>query len=545
MSLTRRNFVFGAAAASAGAAAGMLACTSPSQQSSAAEASSATEESSASAEAAASAAPATHNPGSTETCDIVVVGSGTAGLCCAVRAKQLGANVILLEKTGMFGGSSNYAEGIGALNSFMHKEQGQEFDLNEAFLRIQDYHHWGSESSVLHHFLENSGATIDWLHNECGISFFKTAVTAPTSYPSWHLVADKDGNVMRELEGFFQPMLAYAESLGLDMRLKNPATGLLVEGDMVKGVYVEGENGEYAIEADSVVLATGGWADNPDLCEEFAHVDHSRITNWGAPGRDGDGITWARELGAELHFPGNIMYASTAIPGQTEFEEPAGWIFTWSPGLRVNDKAQRFFNEALMADFSQAGNAIINENAVYTIIDQAYLDHCTKEALPVSLDSLGPDYMMGEPFTIGIDAVAKAVEDGRIFKTDTIEELAGKLGLDAAALAKTIEEYNACAEAGADPTFGCPPEALVPVKTAPFYGVLNQPALFATVGGVRSNENFQVLKTGGEVIPGLFALGGDNSTYCGAGYDVGIMAGSQQGWCATGGRLVAEFLFDK
>ncbi|MBQ9020568.1 MAG: FAD-binding protein [Eggerthellaceae bacterium] len=74
--------------------------------------------------------------------------------------------------------------------------------------------------------------------------------------------------------------------------------------------------------------------------------------------------------------------------------------------------------------------------------------------------------------------------------------------------------------------------------------MLNQPAMFATVGGVRSNEQFQVLKAGGEVIPGLYAIGGDNNTYCGAGYDVGIMAGSQQGWCATGGRLVAEQLFE-
>ena len=528
--ISRRTFLGGAAMVSAGIFGASLVGCGPD---SSAGADTETEE----------AAPIEHNPENTETCDIVVVGSGTAGLCCAVRAKQLGANVILLEKTGRIGGSSNYAEGIGALNSFMHKEANQEFDLNEAFLRIQDYHHWGSDSKVLHHFLENSGATIDWLHDECGINFFKASVTAPTSYPSWHLVADAEGNVNRELEGFFMPMIDYAESIGLDMRLSSPATGLIVDGDTVKGVYYEADGTENAIEADTVVLATGGWADNEEMCNEFAHVDWNRITNWGAPGRDGDGITWARELGADLHFPGNIMYGSSAIPKQTEFEDPAGWIFTWNYGLRVNAQAQRFFNEMLMADFSQAGNAIINEDAVFTIIDQAYLDMCTTQALPVGLDSLGPNYLTGEPFTIGIDAVAKAVEDGRIEKADTIEELAEKLGLDPAALLETIEGYNKCAEDGADPVFGCIPEAIIPVKTAPFYGVKNSPAMFATVGGLRGDENFQVLKGGGEPIPGLFAIGGDNSTYCGAGYDVGIMAGSQQGWCATGGRLVAEYLF--
>ena len=530
--ISRRTFLGGAAMVSAGIFGASLVGCSPNAG---ADTEETTEE---------TAAPVEHNPQNTETCDIVVVGSGTAGICCAVRAKQLGANVIMLEKTGMYGGSSNYAEGIGALNSYMHKEANQEFDLNEAFLRTQDYHHWGSDSKVLHHFLENSGATIDWLHDECGINFFKATVTAPTSYPSWHLVADEDGNVTRELEGFFQPMVAYAESIGLDMRMQSPATGLIVEDGTVKGVYYTDADGvENAIEAATVVLATGGWADSPELFEEFAHIDINRLTNWGAPGRDGDGIKWARELGAALHFPNNIMYGSSAIPEQTEFEDPAGWIFTWNPGLRVNAEGKRFFNEMLMADFSQAGNAIMNEDAVFTIIDQAYLDACTTQALPVGLDSLGPDYLTGEPFAIGIDAVAKGVEDGRIMKVDTIEELAGLIEVDAEVLNATIEEYNACAEAGEDPVFGCPAPGLVPVKTAPFYSVKNSPAMFATVGGLRSNENFQVLKEDGSVIPNLYALGGDNSTYSGAGYDVGIMAGSQQGWCATGGRLVAELLF--
>ena len=525
--ISRRAFLGGAALVGAGAmAGGLMGCSSG-----------------AAAGGDEGSAPVQHNPESTETADIVVVGSGTAGMSCAVRCQQLGAKVVMLEKTGMYGGSSNYAEGIGALNSYFHKELGMEFSLDEAFLRTQDYHHWGADSAVLHHFLEESGATIDWLHDECGIKFFKPAVTAPTSYPSWHLVAMEDGSVTRMMEGFFQPMVAYAESIGLDMRLESPATGLIVEDGTVKGVYVEHDGSEYAIEAENVVLATGGWANNADLWEEFAHMDIEKYTNWGAPGRDGDGITWARELGAALHFPNNIMYASTAIPGQTEFEEPAGWIFTWNPGLRVNAEGKRFFNELLMADFSQAGNAIANEDACYTIIDQAYFDMCTQVALPVGLDSLGPNYLTGQPFTIGIDAVAQAVEDGRILKADTIDEVAEYIGVDAGVLQETIDEYNGYAAAGEDPVFGCPAMGLVPVQTAPFYCVKNGPALFATVGGLRCNTQYQVLNEDGEVIPNLYALGGDNSTYSGAGYDVGIMAGSQQGWCATGGRLVAEQLF--
>lgn len=132
MGLTRRKFLAGIALGGTGAlAAGMTGCAAKTQD---AELSSGSKD--------VSADRIKHTPESTETCDIVVVGSGTAGMSAAVRAAQLGAKVVMLEKNAFFGGSSGYAEGVGGVNSYMHEEAGLHFDTNEVFQRTQEYHHW-------------------------------------------------------------------------------------------------------------------------------------------------------------------------------------------------------------------------------------------------------------------------------------------------------------------------------------------------------------------------------------------------------------------
>ena len=530
MELSRRSFISGFAAAGAVAAAGLAGCSPKSGKT----------ESAANADTNAAEA-VKHDPKGTESCDLVVVGSGTAGMCAAVRAAQLGANVILLEKNVLVGGSSGYAEGIGAVNSYMHDKAGLSFDDNEVFLRTQEYHHWSADSAVLRRFIENSGATINWLHDDCGVDFYTATVTAPTSYPSWHLGADENGNVTRISESTIKVLQKRCEELGVDLRTESPATGLMTADDgSVCGVYFQKGKDEYAIEAKNVILATGGYSNNQEMWEEFTKLDFDRVWNWGAAGRDGDGIRWAREIGADLHIPSNLMFGSIRCAGADEFEDHAGWVFSWEPALRVNQDGARFMNESLAADFSRGGNAIIAQTKAFVILDKAYLDKMTDEALPVGLESVG--IITGEPLTDARDLVEAAVQKGDVFKADTIEDLAKQMGIDPDALSKTVEEFNACCAAGVDEKFGATSEALVPVSTAPFYASVAQPTVFTSVGGLRVDEWLRVLDTDGQPIKGLFAVGTDASSYTGRDYDVGIMSGAEQGWCATGGRLAAEYI---
>lgn len=525
--ITRRSFMSGAALAGAGAFAFSLAgcAQSPKKTSSETE----------SKEAA-------HAPKSTESCDIVVVGTGTAGMCAAVRAAELGASVICLEKNASVGGSSAAAEGIGGVGSYLQKELEIEIDTNSVFLDTQEYHHWAANSDVLRHFIEESGATVDWMHENCGVNFVTSTIVSPVSYRTWHLAGEPGSTTPdRNKTTILEPMRDYGASIGVDFRLSSPATGLITDGDKVTGVYWSDGKDEYAIEAGmGVILATGGYSNNKEMFERFAHMPFDRIHNWGAPGRDGDGIAWAMELGAATHIPSAVMYSCTSVPDTPAFEEKANWVFSWQPNLRVNQDSKRFVNEFNAPDFARISNAVLAQKACYSIMDQAYIDMIADTALPVGLDSLG--YITGQPLDGAREAVEEALEAGRVFKADTVEELAEKLGLDAAALKETVESHNSYADQGADPEFGAPAEILIPLKTPPYYGSEILPACFTSVGGLNVNENLQVLREDGSVIPNLYALGGDASSECGRDYDVAIMPGSQQGWCATGGRLAAEHI---
>ena len=90
-----------------------------------------------------------HNPSRTESCDIVVVGSGMAGICAGARAADLGAHVIVLEQNSSLGGTSTVAEGVAGVNSYIHVRDGIEINVNEAVNRVEEYCHWGANKDVL------------------------------------------------------------------------------------------------------------------------------------------------------------------------------------------------------------------------------------------------------------------------------------------------------------------------------------------------------------------------------------------------------------
>jgi fumarate reductase flavoprotein subunit len=488
----------------------------------------------------------THKPLRTETCDLVVVGSGTAGMCAAVRAAELGASVILLEKLSIFGGTSLFAEGVGGLNSYMHKKDGVKIDINEAVMRCEGYHHWGADAPCLQRFLSESGKTIDWLHDNCGVTFLQATVTAPTSYPSWHLGSNDQGKFVKIGHSVLKPLNKYGKKLGVKLRLSNPATGLIVENGTIKGVYVNDTkiNEEYAIKAKAVVLATGGYANNKEMFERFTHVKYDSIFNYGgAKGRDGDGIRWGEEVGAALHFPGAVMFGVPRVPDAKMNTDKVSFLFSVQPNLRINERGLRFLNEDYSMDFGKFGNVLQTQAKVFSLIDQAYLDMFQNKS--VVRHSVIRGYFAGKPMSDAVEVVKIAIKKGQVHKFDTVGELAKFIGVDAQTLQKTLDKYNDSCATGKDVEFGKPASMLQAVKTAPYYVAELLPTMFTTIGGLRVDEYFRVTNTEGKPIPGLYALGNDASSIYGHDYDVGIMSGSQQGWCATGGRLTAEHFMGK
>lgn len=489
----------------------------------------------------------THNPVRTEKCDLVVVGSGTAGLCASVRAAELGASVILLEKLPGLGGTSALAEGIGALNSYMNKnmgEGGNPFDINEAYRRIEEYSHWTINAHTLKRFLSESGKTIDWLHFKCGVQFLTADVTAPTSYPSWHL-GSVDGEFQYIGKAVHKPLSEYGKKHGLDIRPSNPATGLIIENGTVKGVYVQdkNKNQEYAIKAKNVVLATGGYANSKEMFKRFAFLDLDSVVNYGlSEGRDGDGIKWAEEIDAALHLPGTVMFGYPQIVGEKVFGNRLSFLFAMQPILRVNEKGERFFNENDAGDFTITCNAMKAQQRVFSLLDQSLLTYINDTAVMVGFPD---DTPTGTPMTDAYKAVNEGIKKGHVHKFETVEKLANYIGCDVKVLQETLDKYNQACTTGIDDEFGAPASILHPMKTPPFYAAELQLAMYTTVGGLNVDEYLRVLNKTGKPIPGLFALGCDAGSIYGTDYDVGILSGSQQGWCATGGRLVAEYVMGK
>lgn len=461
--------------------------------------------------------------------DIVVVGTGTAGLIAAVRASELGARVISLEKNGSVGGTSVSTEGVFGVLSRIQKEKGIETTPDDIFQGAMDYHHWAASGPVLRTFVDSSGDTIDWLIDE-GIQFTDVRAIGKSAQV-WHCYNGTAG------ENLIAPLESIAEENGVQILTSTPVVDLVADDSgNVTGVVAQRDDDSFIqVNASAVILATGGYADNAEMFKEFTDNDLEDFVNWGVPGRDGDGIAMGRAVGGRLHYPGAVMYSGATVEGCTKFYDIPNMVIARQPNIRVNAAGQRFFNEGVCADFTAYANALTSQTAAFSIIDQDYVDLLENVGIFNQVPSAG--YFAGKPLPGAHDGL---VANENVVQADTIEELAEALGIDPEGLAATVEEYNAFCEAGVDAKYGKSADYLQPIRTAPFYGARMIRTLFATVGGLDVNENMQVVAAEGGVIGGLYACGGDASSIYGNNYDVNVASGSQQGWAANSGRLAAE-----
>lgn len=519
---TRRSFVSLAALGAAATAATIAGCAPKNDT---------TADLAATDEAATGEAEVTHNPEETIDCDVVVVGTGTGGTCAGLRAAELGAEVVVLEKKSALGGCSFYTEGVSGIGSRLQKEQGIEIDIVDTFKRLEAFHHNGALGGPLMTFLRNSGATIDWMMDNGAT--FKTVFGVGDSIPAWHLPGTPT-ELVSVGEAVLTP-LHEAMKQKCDVRPSTPATDLIMDGDRVAGVYATDENGrEIQINArKGVVLASGGFANNKELFEEFTTYNHDDFYPWGVDGRDGDGIRMARAAAnAQMHHPSAIMYVTGHLV-PSDYLAMDNSLFAFQPNFRVNENGQRYFDESYCIDFSMCANALLNQKRVVSILDTSQV-----EALQTT-GPVMPTMFIGGPVP---NATELLEASEAVVKADTLDELAAAFEIDAEGLKASVERYNGFCETGVDEDFGKAAPFLTPLTTPPYYGAILHPDMFTTVGGIKVNENLQAINADGEVISGLYAVGSDAGGIYGDDYDVGVMSGSQQGWSATGGKLAAEHI---
>lgn len=466
--------------------------------------------------------------------DVVIVGAGPSGLAASVQAADDGASVIVLNKADVVGGAANMGMGPLGIGTKQQQAQMVDIDVERAFKMFMDYTHWRVDANLVKKYFENSKETIEWLE-DMGVEFAGAYPYFPKSEATWHIVAVNGGIGRNGGAIMNKAMMDKGTELGVEYMNSVEVQEIVIEDGKVAGVKAKAADGEeIEVSAKAVIIATGGAGDSPEyLKERMGYTWGEDMFNFRIPGNVGDGIKMAIAAGAattEMNM--EMIYV---LPN-TDMIEPLPAVFM-QPNLMVNQFGRRFINEEQMQNTTFTGNAInIQKGSVgYSIFDSSILKGYKKRGLDVVNFVHHPENL--DEFDEVLDAqIAGGNKD--VYMADTIEELAEKLGIDPEALSDTIDEYNDMCDS-ADTQFYKPRKFMKPIRKAPFYAGAFRPSGYGTLGGIKVNDDMEVLKDNWEKVPGLYACGTDTCTIYGDSY-MFLLPGNTMGYCLNTGRFAGE-----
>jgi fumarate reductase flavoprotein subunit len=478
----------------------------------------------------------------TET-DVVVIGSGSTGLVAALTAAEGKAKVILLEKMQSMGGVSNFAEGMFGAESDMQRQQYVTYSRDDAFKTIMEYSHWRANPRVVRAFVDETASTIAWLQKQ-GVEFVEVTTNMPGGPLVWHILKGPErerGSLM------IKTLASRAKEKGIDFWLRTPAKKLIKEArpgkgqSGVTGVIVEKDGEELRINAKAIIIATGGYANNKEWIKKYSGFDLGmNLTPVGNVDKMGDGIRMAWEIGAaeegmgvlQLLRGGPVMGAGLSFIGPLESASNQAT-------LRVSQDGERYCDESIIGNFAFDGNAMAKQKGkpVFTIFDEALVLHWKEKGTDLGT---GRIYPPGSRLDIG-EGLKEALETKAqdVYAADSVEELAGKIGLSPTVLKATVEEYNGFCKKGHDDLFDKDPKYLQPLKGPKFYALKSNLVFLGTLGGIKINHKMEVVDKKENPIPGLYAGGMDAGGIYGDSYDVKTCGGTLA-FGVNSGRIAAK-----
>lgn len=451
--------------------------------------------------------------------DVVVVGSGNAGLCAALAARQRGASVLLIEKAPeeWRGGNSFFTGGAlrfafrglddirtlipdlseGELRSIEIEPYDEDQFYND-MLRVTDYL---TDADLCLTMIRGSLTTMQWLRAKgvrWNLSFGRQAFRVDDKFKFWGgLVVEAVGAGA----GLVGALFDRAKKDGVEIRYASKATRLLTDrAGKITAVEVRGPEGPYEVSTRSVVLASGGFEANAEWRCRYLGPNWELAKVRGTPFNTGDGIKMALDVGAQPFGHWSCCHAvAWDLNAPPYGDRNIGDLFqkhSYPLGIVVNIKGERFLDEG--ADFrnytyAEYGRRIITQpkRAAFQIFDS--------KVLPLLRD----EYRIRQ--------VTKA-------EAHSIEELAKKLEIDVDGLVGTVREFNAAVRPGqfnpaildGKGTKGItPPKSnwALPIDSPPFVGYAVTTGITFTFGGLRITPNTEVLDTENHPIPGLYAAG--------------------------------------
>lgn len=420
-----------------------------------------------------------------ESCDIVIVGGGPAGLAAAVSAKQTNPdkNVILVEKLDILSGNGKFDMNFfDMINTEAQKAAGNDEWVGEAglakFLESKSTNGesaerikvWADEEYNLDAWLRDMGVELNY--NYGGTN---------------HMAEDNQysGEVIQA------GLEKAAKELGVDVRPGTKGMDLVMEDGACKGVVVlNNDNETYTINAKSTIIATGGFCSNKELLAEYA-PGYEVFNTSNQMGTTGDFVKIFEQNGFKMENMGKMSFFSNIIVPYRDLTGGADMnLLANKEGTLLENKSGK-----------DRGTMIQENGAAFYITDKTGYDSFYR--------------------------IRKHVALGYYSEGATLEELAEKLGIDAEGLKASVEQYNADAAAGAENA----QIAAVPSRAldaeGPYYGVRVEGANHMTKGGVVCNENAQVLNADDTVVPGLYAAG--EVTWQAGGYSESVCFGKIAG----------------
>ena len=453
-------------------------------------------------------------------CDVLVIGGGGSGITAAVRAAQSGASVICLEKNGFIGGDTVLNAGtMVATNSRIQKEVLNETQ-DSSDLLYEDIMKVGLEKNdpVLVRLLaDNIGECIDWLTDDLKIAYDAAA----TQYPD-HSASRQIGVVGRSVSFLDQMQALLAQNHGqlfTDVR----ASKLLTDdnGAVIGALGTDATGKEVTFNAKSVVLATGSFGANQELLPKSL----DGYLFYGRDSDTGDGLVMGEAVGAAtINLDLVKVYAQGVekLPTKGLAATASSTAATNGHGaIYVNSKGERVVSE--VGTLSDITNATVaqEDKILYLVMDEdayaAYLAKSVEDKLIPSEASIEDWYSVsnnGKPI---------------IVKGEDLSALAGQMGIDADALAATVADYNEMCAAGKDTQFDKPDP--VALKEGTYVIVEQKPRFATTLGGLKANENLQIVDAEGNPIANLYGAG----CVVGGANGADSMTAMMQGWANFSG----------
>ena len=455
-----------------------------------------------------------------QTCDVVVIGAGSAAFEAAVAARKAGAEkVVMLEKApeSEAGGNARYS---GTGFRFVHQgaDEIREFlpDLSESMFRSMQINPYSSDEfhadldrmtqgrmnkGLAEVLVSQSNRAVRWM-KDVGVKWEplkEHALVDGKRYFEKGIVIHVAGGGPGQLAQWRR----IAEAMGVEIRFESPVCGILGDMSRVEGVRVSSQGRTYELMAKSVIACSGGFQANPEMRARYLPGATDFIKVRGTRHDTGEVTRWLLELGANPSGQWQSGHMSPIDGNAPDYETPqhedgqgnTQSRYDYTKGITVNALGQRFFDE---------GEA--EQSYTYAKTGRAILTQPGARAFQI-FDATGTRLFRypNHPMTFE--------------EADTIEALAAKIGIEADVLLHTVNQFNAaCPSSPAfDPrrmdgrsTIGLsPPKSnwATPIEKPPFRALPVTGGITFTFGGVEVNGNAQVLSVGGHPIRGLYASG--------------------------------------